>query len=254
MCLPRRAHEISTENHGSRVDQASSRRRQFSAEYKLRILREAEACEKPGEVGDLLRREGLYFSHLTNWRSAREKGEIAGLEPRKRGRKPKHGDPRDRLIGELRRENSRLRSRAERAEKLIEMQKRTRLLVSEPARGEQRELLVELVREAAKDVGVRTACDVFGVSRASFYRWADNYEETNESSLVREVSVHAPVLNRNGHVDRSPGGIPNGTGSSVTGRDDSRAGAPSRRSEQPTDADGASDETMIRSPWRDGPR
>lgn len=165
---------MSHPDQGEDVDDRPSRRRQFSATYKLRILREAEACERPGEVGELLRREGLYFSHLTNWRSAREKGELAGLQPRKRGRKPKHSDPRDRVIGELKRENARLRHRAERAEKLIEMQKRTRALIGEPNRSDQRELLVELVREAAKDVGVRTACDVFGVSRASFYRWAES--------------------------------------------------------------------------------
>src|SRR5438874_2245923 len=64
-------------------------RRRFSAEYKLRVLREADACTKPGEVGALLRREGLYSSLLTEWRRAREVGALAALE-RPWGRRPAH--------------------------------------------------------------------------------------------------------------------------------------------------------------------
>jgi transposase-like protein len=67
----------------------SRRRRQFTAEYKRRILLEVEACERPGEVTAVLRREGLYSSHLANWRRARVRGELAALAPRKRGPKPK---------------------------------------------------------------------------------------------------------------------------------------------------------------------
>src|SRR5512135_3796031 len=63
------------------------KRRQFTAEYKRRILQEAEACAQPGEVGALLRREGLYSSHLTTWRHQRQRGELQGLTPAKRGRK-----------------------------------------------------------------------------------------------------------------------------------------------------------------------
>ncbi len=62
-----------------------AKRRQFSAAYKERILAEADACTEPGEIGALLRREGLYSSYLTSWRREREKGQ--GLEPQKRGRK-----------------------------------------------------------------------------------------------------------------------------------------------------------------------
>jgi transposase-like protein len=68
---------------------AKAERRRFTAEYKLRVLREADACSKPGEVGALLRREGLYSSHLSNWRLARERGELAGLSSKKRGPKTK---------------------------------------------------------------------------------------------------------------------------------------------------------------------
>ena len=70
---------------------AQARRRRFTAEYKRRVLQEADACTKPGEVGALLRREGLYSSHLSVWRAARQRGERAGLTPRARGPKFKHG-------------------------------------------------------------------------------------------------------------------------------------------------------------------
>ncbi len=82
------------------------RRRYFSAEYKLRILREVEACSRPGEIGALLRREGLYSSLLTEWRRAREVGALEALA-RPRGRRPAHP---------LEVENAELRRRAERAE------------------------------------------------------------------------------------------------------------------------------------------
>jgi len=101
-----------------------ARRRRFTAKYKLRILREAAACSQPGEVGALLRREGLYSSHLTSWRKQAERGELAGLTPRKRGPKPKPVDPRDKRIAQLERENKKLNRRAERAEALVEVQKK----------------------------------------------------------------------------------------------------------------------------------
>ena len=63
-------------------------RRRFSAEYKLRILEEAEACSERGQIGSLLRREGLYSSHLTTWRQQREQGQLEALSPKNRGRKP----------------------------------------------------------------------------------------------------------------------------------------------------------------------
>jgi len=99
-------------------------RRRFSAEYKLRILREADACKKPGEIGALLRREGLYSSHLASWRAARERGELRALSPKKRGPKAKRPDPREKRIAELERENRRLQARAERAEALVAVQKK----------------------------------------------------------------------------------------------------------------------------------
>src|SRR5215204_6345959 len=98
---------------------AKARRRQFSAEYKLAILREADACTQPGEVGALLRREGLYSSHLVDWRRQRDAGALQALA-RKRGRKP--ADPARAQAERLRRENERLRGRLAQAEKIIEIQ------------------------------------------------------------------------------------------------------------------------------------
>jgi transposase-like protein len=103
---------------------AHARRRKFTREYKLKVLREADRCRKPGEVGALLRREGLYSSHLTSWRSAREHGELGSRAARSRGRK---ADPDRALkgrIAELEREIERLRMKLEQAEGLIEVQKK----------------------------------------------------------------------------------------------------------------------------------
>ena len=72
---------------------AKPTRRQFTAEYRLRILEEADRCAGHGEVGRLLRREGLYSSHLSNWRKARQQGALSGLRPKKRGRKPSEVNP-----------------------------------------------------------------------------------------------------------------------------------------------------------------
>jgi transposase len=104
-------------------------RRQFSAEYKRKILREADACTREGEIGALLRREGLYSSHLTVWRAARERGAIAGLAPKQRGPKVAPVDPRDRKIVELERETRRWQARAERAEALVDLQKKVSMLL-----------------------------------------------------------------------------------------------------------------------------
>ena len=104
-----------------------AKRRRFSAEYKLRILEEADKCTQRGEIGALLRREGLYSSHLSTWRRQRMLGQLAGLSPKKRGRKPQ--DPVDEEVTRLRRENERLRTRLEEAEMIIDVQKKLSLLL-----------------------------------------------------------------------------------------------------------------------------
>jgi transposase-like protein len=103
---------------------AKARRRRFTAEYKQRILRESERCRKAGEIGALLRREGLYSSHLTAWRAARASGERAGLEAKRRGTKPRVRDGQAQRVAELEREVTRWKGRAERAEFLVELQKK----------------------------------------------------------------------------------------------------------------------------------
>ena len=111
---------------------AKPRRRTYPAEYKRRILKEAEACTAPGSVGALLRREGLYSSLLVEWRRARGRGELAALAPRKRGRKPTPVDSRDRTIVELERQLAQMTGRAERAEILVDAQKNLAALLGRP--------------------------------------------------------------------------------------------------------------------------
>ena len=99
-------------------------RRRFTAEYKLRILREADRCTEPGQLGALLRREGLYSSHLSTWRQQRDEGTLVGLTPKRRGRKANPDAP---LIAEnlrLTRETQRLAAKLRQAETIIEIQKK----------------------------------------------------------------------------------------------------------------------------------
>lgn len=103
---------------------AKATRRRFSAEYKLKILREAEACTQPGELGALLRREGLYSSNLTTWRAQRQRGELLGLTPKRRGPAPKAKNPLAAKVAALERELTRYKARAERAEALVALQKK----------------------------------------------------------------------------------------------------------------------------------
>ena len=110
---------------------AKGKRRQFTNEYKRRILAEADRCG-PGEISALLRREGLYSSHLASWRDARDRGELGSATPKKRGPKPKAVDPGAKRIAELERENAKLKARAERAEFLVEMQKKMAALLGRP--------------------------------------------------------------------------------------------------------------------------
>ena len=104
-------------------------RRRFTAEYKLRIVREADACKGDGDVGALLRREGLYSSHLSSWRREREAIAKAGMAASKRGRKANVVDPR---LKELERENARLRRRLQRADIVIDIQKKASELLGIP--------------------------------------------------------------------------------------------------------------------------
>ena len=99
-------------------------RRHFDAAYKLRILEEADRCSKVGQVGELLRREGLYSSHLTNWRHLRDEGTLQSLGPKRRGRKPKCNDATTQELDRLRRDNQGLAERLRQAETIIDVQKK----------------------------------------------------------------------------------------------------------------------------------
>ncbi len=103
---------------------ALPKRRQFSAAYKRRIVGEANACQVPGEVGALLRREGLYSSHLTHWRREVEASEQAAFAPKRRGPKPDLAKAESHRIEALEREMIRLRQKLGRAEQIIEAQKK----------------------------------------------------------------------------------------------------------------------------------
>jgi transposase-like protein len=104
-------------------------RRRFTAEYKLRILREVDACKGTGEIGALLRREGLYSSNLTKWRRQREQGELEGLAEQRRG--PKE-DLQAMENARLKRENERLREELRKAQLIIEVQKKVSQILGVP--------------------------------------------------------------------------------------------------------------------------
>jgi transposase-like protein len=99
-------------------------RRRYSAEYKLKILRQADKCTKRGELGALLRREGLYSSHLKTWQDQREKGTLHGLAPKKRGRKAAPKNPLSDELQKLRRENEQLKHKLKQTETIIDVQKK----------------------------------------------------------------------------------------------------------------------------------
>ncbi len=106
-----------------------AKRRQFTAEYKKRILDEADACTTPTQRGALVRREGLYSSHLNSWRRQRNQGILDGLTPKKRGVKP---DPLALENAQLRREMEQLQEQLHRAETIIEVQKKVSQLLGLP--------------------------------------------------------------------------------------------------------------------------
>ncbi len=108
-------------------------RRRFTREYKISILERADACTNPGEIGKLLRQEGLYSSHLCSWRGQRRKGILNALG-RKRGAKAK--SPTQLENEKLRRENERLRKKLAHAEKIIDVQKKLSEVLGIPLNGE----------------------------------------------------------------------------------------------------------------------
>ena len=117
---------------GTSSEVTKPRRRSFTQSYKLQILRKADSCRKPGELGALLRREALYSSHLTKWREQRDEGTLTRGTANKRGPKPDPDKRAAREIEKLRRESARLRRKLERAELIIEYQKKVADLLGIP--------------------------------------------------------------------------------------------------------------------------
>jgi transposase-like protein len=107
-------------------------RRRFSAKYKLKIVQEADHCDKPGQIGALLRREGLYSSQLTAWRKLRDQGALHGLSSKKRGPKPPPQNPQANEMKQLQKEISRLQKKLARAEAIIDFQKKVHALLGTP--------------------------------------------------------------------------------------------------------------------------
>jgi transposase-like protein len=124
--------QIKTNGSGNPEVPEKAKRRRFDAEYKLRMLEEAERCKEDGLLGELLRREGLYSSYLTTWRRQRDTGTLQALQPRKRGRKAKRKDPVAQENARLRRENQRLADRLRQAETIIEVQKKVSEMLGIP--------------------------------------------------------------------------------------------------------------------------
>lgn len=108
---------------------AKPKRRRFTAKYKLRILREADALGDSGDVGKMLRREGLYYSYLASWRLERQSGELAGLKPKTRGKKPSANKGIIKETQRLSRENTRLKKQLAQAEAIIDIQKKVASLL-----------------------------------------------------------------------------------------------------------------------------
>jgi transposase len=121
---------------------ATAQRRKFTAQDKLRILEEADACRDPGEIGALVRREGIYSSYLSRWRRARDRGQLTALSPKKRGPKRSADKSLEEEVAKLRRENEQLQARLEQAEVIIEVQKKlSQLLGVSPEENESNEQL-----------------------------------------------------------------------------------------------------------------
>jgi transposase len=108
---------------------SKAKRRRFTAEYKRKVLQEADACTESGQVGALLRREGLYSSHLTTWRQARERGELEGLAPKRRGPAAQEINPLAKELAAERREVARLKAENAKLQIICDVQKKVSQLL-----------------------------------------------------------------------------------------------------------------------------
>ena len=161
------AHELSDERSPHEPPRRS-RRRRFTPEYKLFIVREAAACTKKGELGALLRREGLYPSHLAAFRSAASRSMSGSFATEARTPRRRSVQALQLQLAQKDRELARWRKRAERAEAMVRFQKKTfNLTRYSPA---ERNAVLELIAELSRLVGVAPACDALALPRATYYR------------------------------------------------------------------------------------
>ena len=112
-------------------------RRKYTADYKRKILEETDRCKEPGQIGAILRREGLYSSHLVIWRRQRSEAILQGLNPRKRGAKEQLKNPLEKEVQQLQRENEKLKCRLKQAETIIEAQKKISEILGIPLKNEK---------------------------------------------------------------------------------------------------------------------
>ena len=134
----RRPEGVSAPEAASPELKARQRRRTFNARDKLRILAELDGADAPGATGAILRREGLYSSAITDWRRQRAAGAYAALTPARRGPKPEPVHPLNTRLAEAERENRKLKQRLERAEAIIDIQKKVAALLGTPILDERR--------------------------------------------------------------------------------------------------------------------
>lgn len=128
-CAPKT--EACSSPPGAEVSDRATRRR-FSAKYKLEIVQEADRCDKPGQIGALLRREGLYSSQLAAWRNLRDAGALHGLSDKKRGPKPPPKNPQAQEMKQMQKQIARLEKKLARAEAIIDFQKKVHALLGSP--------------------------------------------------------------------------------------------------------------------------
>ena len=193
-----------------------AKRRQFSAEYKLGILKEADGCQEPGQIAALLRREGLYSSHLTEWRRARREGSLKALA-KPRGPKGRGRDPVTIENEQLRKENAGLRQRLKQAETILDIQKKASELLGNPPEPavERRRRMRAAVETLAPTVGLAPACRALGVARASVYRHRKSLVPKARSSRRPLPCALAPqertqvldTLHEDRFLDRAPAAV-----------------------------------------------
>ena len=193
---------MTEEENGKTEVVVKAKRRQHSAEYKLRILQELDACSGKGEIGAVLRRERLYSSLVSKWREQREKGSLNGLSGQKRGPKV---DPNTAELARLQRENKRLKEQLERAELIIEVKKRSRQADGRDTSPVKRGELMKSAEELSKRVGKREACAVLGIPRSRLYRTEKPRSATRTSP--RALSQREPSSRASGTEQRAFSGL-----------------------------------------------